>query len=81
VKHQSIWRKWTDITLDKRKVYFGVILNTGLNENAAVKHYFSCDWTDYQPFFGVDDVNVDEASFCTLRMRKLINHQDLDTVL
>jgi len=49
---QSIWRKWTDVTLEEMKAYFGLILNMGLNAKADVKHYFSSQWIDYQPFFG-----------------------------
>ncbi|XP_065672200.1 piggyBac transposable element-derived protein 4-like [Hydra vulgaris] len=51
LESHSIWHKWKNVTLEEIHAYFGTILNMALNEKSSIKHYFSCDWLNYMPFF------------------------------
>ena len=52
LRPNSIWRTWTDVSVEELQAYLGVVLNMALNDKCDVKHYFSHNWLDYMPFFG-----------------------------
>jgi hypothetical protein len=47
----SMWHSWKDVSSDKMKAFFSVILNMALNLKAQLVDYFTEDWLDRTPLF------------------------------
>ena len=49
---RSVWHKWTDVTEEELKGYFGVILRMAMHQCGDIQQFFSSQWIDYMPFYG-----------------------------